>query len=200
MTGRDTNEELMKIEDLLKLLGCNPADVTECDEDSHEGQDVSDAQSEPIEEDVCIEDLIRQARQEVALGITQSGISENELLKAHAQRLVGLVALIARITPLKGAGSELGFMRPKQALACRLKGMTAADVDMWELDQMQEMAEETNVLWEGENTMQGLPLARNALLYAVLSDKELREEAFQRAEGVLEDYARQCEQMNLRLV
>ena len=186
MTVRDTYGDLVTLEELLGLFDC--------------GEDGREREGVPAEEDTRIEDLIRRARQEVALGTTRSGASENDLLRSHAQRLVGLVALIARITPLKGSGSNLGFMHPRRWMACKLRGKTTADVSEQEFDQMQEMVEQTEALWEGEVTMQGLPLARNALLHAILSDEELREAAFQRAEETLGHCAEVSERSLLKPV
>ena len=44
-------------------------------------------------------------------------------------------------------------------------------------------------LWERRSIMQGMQLARNALLSVVLSDTDLREDAFSKVEGLLDDCA-----------
>lgn len=200
MAERDTDGELLSIDELFRCFESDADEATACETRASAGLGSGEEICEAEGQGSNLEELISQASQRTIMGTAQSAASENNLLKTETQRLVQLVEIIARIAPVQGAGRELGFLEPRKALAAKLKGMTPDDVDMWELDQIWDIANETAVFWEGERVMQGLPLARNVLLHAVFSDQELRDMAYQRAERMLERCAKVCGQSSLKLV
>ena len=183
MEGSGGLKPFKRVGDVLHAMGFLP-----CDE--------NDAGAE---EELGIEELILQARQKAAIGISSSDASENMLLQRETRRLARMVATISRISPLQGAGDELGFMRPDRALALTFQNQHASCVEMSVLDRACDSAEQAGLLWEGQPVMSGLPLARNALVYAVLDDDDLREAAFRRAEETLERWAESFELYNQNL-
>ena len=92
--------------------------------------------------------------------------------------MLNLVRCIARIAPLAGPTRSHGYVNPSIEFTRKVKSGQTDWLPNDLYDDALQACELLASFWEGESVLDGMSLARNALVFAVLNDDELRPKAF----------------------
>lgn len=113
----------------------------------------------------------------------------NTLYSEHQGELEALARKLYGIVPVSGPYDAYGFVHPANALKNMRDNDALLAISEEDRRSCSKALGALGRLWERQSTMQGMQLARNALLSVVLSDPDLREGAFAKAGALLDDCA-----------
>ena len=110
----------------------------------------------------------------VASHVADNSIASNELYAGHINEMLQVMNHIATRTSPAGPSYNHDLLNPAIVFTKRVKRGDMDHLDDAEYAEALRACERLSLLWEGERLADGLTVARNALVAAVLSDDALR--------------------------
>ena len=136
-----------------------------------------------------VEEMLQEAAAHAALSDTLTPQpSENNLYEAGIEQLSELQGLLGTCVPMAGPCGTFGFQNPAVFLRRCVRSSDYDHLSKEGFDTLAESVGRMALLWEGQETMQGMRLACNALVYAVLHNRDLADAAFFAARRLIMDH------------